>query len=60
VSKQSRAPSVAALIDRHRRSLPAMHNRLLVERDPERLVRLREDIAIKTALIDKLKAELSK
>jgi hypothetical protein len=57
MSKQSRAPTVAALIDRHSRSLAAMRNRLLVERDPERLAHLREDIVVKESHIGKLKSE---
>jgi hypothetical protein len=55
--KQAKAPTVSALIDRTSRSLSALHSRLQVERDPERLSQLRQDIAARTARLENLKAE---
>jgi hypothetical protein len=55
--KISRGPLVATLIDRHQRSLNALHRRLQTERDPVRLTKLRSDIVDKVSRIHKLKAE---
>ena len=50
-------PSPATLIDRHQRSLNALHRRLQTERDPVRLTKLRGDIVDQTTRIYRLKAE---
>jgi hypothetical protein len=57
MSKIAKTPPVATLIDRCSRSLSALHNRLQVERDPEKLSQLRQDTAARTARLDRLRAE---
>jgi hypothetical protein len=55
--KISRPPSVSTLIDRHSRALAALRNRLLIERDTNKLLELHTLIGIKSAHLDKLRAE---